>query len=199
MTSSPKTWQFVSGPTRYVTVIPCRPHTVLLRAYRYTTPLTVSSLRFGETINFFFWNYCLLSFWTRTKIQYSVWFWCTITTVSNTSKTLMSIDVLETNVQTFCGESTKVFLSDYLPGFRVCVLTFLNTFICTRSPGSCWYMSHAYICEQKRMGILWTCVCTQETKRDLRRKSFFWTRLTTSTSSVSRMPKDIRFVRVWLW
>jgi hypothetical protein len=44
---------------------------------------------------------------------------------------------------------------------------------------------------RKRHGVIWTCVCTQETKRDLRRKALFWTRHTTSAASVSRMPKDI--------
>jgi len=39
--------------------------------------------------------------------------------------------------------------------------------------------------------VIWTCVCTQETKRDLRIKALFWTRRMTSETSVSRMRKDI--------
>ncbi len=37
--------------------------------------------------------------------------------------------------------------------------------------------------------VIWTCARTQETKRDLRSKSFFWTRRTVSAATVSRMPK----------
>ena len=44
---------------------------------------------------------------------------------------------------------------------------------------------------KKRHKVIWTCVCKQETKRDLRRKTLFWTRHMTRTTSVSRMTKYI--------
>ncbi len=41
----------------------------------------------------------------------------------------------------------------------------------------------------KKHAVIWTCVRTQETKRDLRRNTLCWTRRTTRPSSVSRMPR----------
>ncbi len=41
----------------------------------------------------------------------------------------------------------------------------------------------------KRHAVILTCVHTQETKRDLRSKTLFWTRRTTNAASVSQMPK----------
>jgi hypothetical protein len=43
----------------------------------------------------------------------------------------------------------------------------------------------------KRHTFIWTSVCTQETKWDLRKKTLLWSRRTTSESNVSRMTKDI--------
>ena len=43
----------------------------------------------------------------------------------------------------------------------------------------------------KRHAVIWNCVRTQETKRDLRSKALFRTRRTTSAASVSRMSKHI--------
>ena len=120
----------------------------------------------------------------------------------------------------FC-ESKKSSLSDYLDGFRVRSHTFIclyetwkrlwvirDTILFQKCTRVTWthvrkeVVTHSLTrfllvddrcrhVKRKRHGVIWTCVYTQETNRDLRRKDLFWTRHTTSVVSVSWMSKDI--------
>jgi len=111
---------------------------------------------------------------------------------------------------------TKAFLSGYLVVFRVCV----HTFICVHETWKRWVIRDTILIQEcthdswtsvredsrNSYELIWTCVSTQGTKWDLRRKTLFWTRHTTSamsfwtlvvTSDLHHRPPFLRTGKFW--